>query len=156
MLGANIGTTLIVQALSFDVSASAPVLFFLGILAFNVGGHTIARDLGRVAIGLGLHAAIAPYPDRYAGSCRNRASRADRSCGGDRRARPLRGVCRRAHLGGSFQCGGGAARHVARLFAFCKPCGRLGTGSWRQSWKRYQSAARRQPREPRQPPPARR
>ena len=54
MLGANIGTTLIVQALSFDVSALAPVLFFLGILAFNVGGHTIARDLGRVAIGLGL------------------------------------------------------------------------------------------------------
>jgi phosphate:Na+ symporter len=54
MLGANIGTTLIVQALSFDVSALAPVLFFLGILAFNVGGRTIARDLGRVAIGLGL------------------------------------------------------------------------------------------------------
>ena len=54
MLGANIGTTLIVQALSFDVSALAPVLFFLGLLAFNVGGHTIARDLGRAAIGLGL------------------------------------------------------------------------------------------------------
>jgi phosphate:Na+ symporter len=54
MLGANIGTTLIVQALSFDVSAIAPVLFLLGLLAFNVGGRTITRDLGRVAIGLGL------------------------------------------------------------------------------------------------------
>jgi phosphate:Na+ symporter len=54
MLGANIGTTLIVQALSFDVSALAPVLFLAGLLAFNFGGRTITRDLGRVAIGLGL------------------------------------------------------------------------------------------------------
>jgi phosphate:Na+ symporter len=54
MLGANIGTTLIVQILSFDVSALAPILFLAGLLAFNVGGRTITRDLGRVAIGLGL------------------------------------------------------------------------------------------------------
>jgi phosphate:Na+ symporter len=54
MLGANIGTTLIVQALSFDVSAAAPILFLTGLLAFNAGGRTRTRDLGRVAIGLGL------------------------------------------------------------------------------------------------------
>jgi phosphate:Na+ symporter len=54
MLGANIGTTLIVQALSFDVSAAAPILFLTGLLAFNFGGRTRTRDLGRVAIGLGL------------------------------------------------------------------------------------------------------
>src|ERR1700724_1801311 len=54
MLGANIGTTLIVQALSFDVSAVAPVLFLVGLLAFNFGGRRLVRDLGRVAIGLGL------------------------------------------------------------------------------------------------------
>lgn len=54
MLGANIGTTLIVQILSFDVSALAPILFLAGLLAFNAGGRTITRDLGRVAIGLGL------------------------------------------------------------------------------------------------------
>jgi phosphate:Na+ symporter len=54
MLGANIGTTLIVQALSFDVSALAPLLFLVGLLAFNFGGRTVTRDLGRVAIGLGL------------------------------------------------------------------------------------------------------
>ena len=54
MLGANIGTTLIVQVLSFDISAVAPVLFLLGLLAFNLGGRTRTRDLGRVAIGLGL------------------------------------------------------------------------------------------------------
>jgi phosphate:Na+ symporter len=54
MLGANVGTTLIVQVLSFNVSAAAPVLFLAGLLTFNFGGRTRYRDLGRVAIGLGL------------------------------------------------------------------------------------------------------
>lgn len=54
MLGANIGTTLIVQALSFNISAVAPILVLAGVFAFNVGGGTRARDLGRVGIGLGL------------------------------------------------------------------------------------------------------
>ena len=40
MLGANIGTTLIVQAFSFDISAVAPILFVAGLLAFNLGGRT--------------------------------------------------------------------------------------------------------------------
>jgi phosphate:Na+ symporter len=54
MLGANIGTTLIVQVLSFDISAVAPILFLAGLVAFNFGGRTRTRDLGRVSIGLGL------------------------------------------------------------------------------------------------------
>jgi phosphate:Na+ symporter len=54
MLGANVGTTLIVQALSFNVSAVAPVLFLVGVTAFKRGGQTRTRDLGRVAIGVGL------------------------------------------------------------------------------------------------------
>ena len=54
ILGANIGTTLIVQALSFNVSTVAPVLFLVGVLAFKLGRRTPTRDLGRVAIGLGL------------------------------------------------------------------------------------------------------
>jgi phosphate:Na+ symporter len=54
MLGANIGTTLIVQVFSFDISAVAPILFLVGLAAFNLGGRTMTRDLGRVAIGLGL------------------------------------------------------------------------------------------------------
>jgi phosphate:Na+ symporter len=54
MLGANVGTTLIVQALSFNVSAVAPILFLVGVAAFKLGGRTPTRDLGRVAIGLGL------------------------------------------------------------------------------------------------------
>jgi len=54
MLGANVGTTLIVQVLSFNVAAAAPVLFVLGLLAFRGGSKTRIKDLGRVAIGLGL------------------------------------------------------------------------------------------------------
>jgi phosphate:Na+ symporter len=54
MLGANVGTTLIVQLLSFDSSAFAPVLLILGVAAFKRGTRTIVKDLGRVAIGLGL------------------------------------------------------------------------------------------------------
>jgi phosphate:Na+ symporter len=54
MLGANVGTTLIVQALSFNVTAVAPVLFLVGVIAFKRGSQTRTRDLGRVAIGIGL------------------------------------------------------------------------------------------------------
>src|SRR3954465_1516508 len=54
MLGANVGTTLIVQVLSFDVSRLAPVLVLLGVLMFRRGDATRTRDLGRGGIGLGL------------------------------------------------------------------------------------------------------
>jgi phosphate:Na+ symporter len=54
MLGANIGTTVIVQVLSFNMSAAAPALFVAGLIAFNRGRRTWVRDVGRVAIGLGL------------------------------------------------------------------------------------------------------
>lgn len=54
MLGANIGTTLIVQLLSFNVAAVAPILFVLGLLAFRNGPRSRIKDLGRVSIGLGL------------------------------------------------------------------------------------------------------
>jgi phosphate:Na+ symporter len=54
MLGANIGTTLIVQVFSFDVSILAPVLLGIGVIVFKNSMRTKIRDLGRVAIGLGL------------------------------------------------------------------------------------------------------
>jgi phosphate:Na+ symporter len=54
MLGANVGTTLIVQVLSFNIAAVAPVLFVVGLVTFRVGGGSLTRALGRVAIGLGL------------------------------------------------------------------------------------------------------
>jgi len=54
MLGANVGTTLIVQVLSFNIAAVAPALFVLGLVAFRSGSRSRIKDLGRVAIGLGL------------------------------------------------------------------------------------------------------
>ena len=54
MLGANVGTTLIVQLLSFNITAVAPVLFVLGLVAFRSGPRSRLKDLGRVSIGLGL------------------------------------------------------------------------------------------------------
>src|SRR5689334_4940485 len=54
MLGANVGTTLIVQILSFNIAAVAPVLFIIGLVAFRTGPRSRVKDIGRVFIGLGL------------------------------------------------------------------------------------------------------
>ena len=54
MLGANVGTTLIVQVLSFNIAAAAPVLFIVGLVIFRTGSQGLTRALGRIAIGLGL------------------------------------------------------------------------------------------------------
>jgi phosphate:Na+ symporter len=53
MLGANVGTTLIVQLLSFNVTDVAPALILLGVLMFR-RATAGTRDFGRVLIGLGL------------------------------------------------------------------------------------------------------
>jgi phosphate:Na+ symporter len=53
MLGANVGTTLIVQVISFDVVLVAPVLILAGVLLFRRASAEV-RDFGRVLIGLGL------------------------------------------------------------------------------------------------------
>ena len=54
MLGANVGTTLIVQLLSFNITAVAPVLFVIGLVTFRIGGSSLTRAVGRIAIGFGL------------------------------------------------------------------------------------------------------
>jgi len=54
MLGANIGTTLVVQVLSFDVTIVFPLLIAIGVFTFRRGKGTRFQDLGRVAIGVGL------------------------------------------------------------------------------------------------------
>jgi phosphate:Na+ symporter len=54
MLGANVGTTLIVQVLSFDITMVFPVLIAAGVFTFRRGRGTRWQDIGRVAIGLGL------------------------------------------------------------------------------------------------------
>jgi phosphate:Na+ symporter len=53
MLGANFGTTLIVQLLSFNVAEVAPALILIGVLMFRRTSAS-PRDFGRVLIGLGL------------------------------------------------------------------------------------------------------
>ena len=53
MLGANVGTTLIVQLLSFNVAEVAPGLILIGVLMFR-RTSAAPRDFGRVLIGLGL------------------------------------------------------------------------------------------------------
>src|SRR6202051_929955 len=53
MLGANVGTTLIVQVLSFNVAEVAPALILIGLLMFR-RTSAAPRDFGRVLIGLGL------------------------------------------------------------------------------------------------------
>ena len=54
MLGANVGTTLIVQVLSFDVSALAPLLILVGVALFRRNRANILHDVGRLIVGLGL------------------------------------------------------------------------------------------------------
>lgn len=54
MLGANVGTTIIVQLLSFNLTALAPTLILIGVWLFRRHQPSRRRDLGRVFIGLGL------------------------------------------------------------------------------------------------------
>ena len=54
MLGANVGTTLIVQVLALDVYRAAPIFVLIGLLLFRRGRASRTRDLGRLGIGLGL------------------------------------------------------------------------------------------------------
>lgn len=54
MLGANVGTALIVTVLSFNVALLSPPLILAGVLLFRRDGSAMLHDLGRVFIGLGL------------------------------------------------------------------------------------------------------
>ncbi len=59
MLGANIGTALIVKLLTFDTSWVSPVLLIVGYVAFKRGGRPGGKNgrlqnIGRVGMGLGL------------------------------------------------------------------------------------------------------
>lgn len=54
MLGANVGTTLIVQLLSFDIGRIAPVLMLAGVIIFRRSERSGRKDIGRMILGLGL------------------------------------------------------------------------------------------------------
>ncbi len=54
MLGANIGTAVIVKALGFDLTWIAPLLLLAGYAGFRSGPKDRFKDLGRAGVGLGL------------------------------------------------------------------------------------------------------
>ncbi|WP_373086502.1 Na/Pi cotransporter family protein [Sneathiella sp.] len=54
MLGADVGTTIVAQVLSFDFSFLAPVLLFVGFVRHSTASTTRAKNLGRIVLGLGM------------------------------------------------------------------------------------------------------
>ena len=54
MLGADVGSSLVVQALAFDMGALAPALLLLGTALFLGAARPMIRNMGRIGIGLGL------------------------------------------------------------------------------------------------------
>jgi phosphate:Na+ symporter len=54
MLGADIGSTLVVQALSFKVAALVPLLLIAGVGIVMVAKATFWQEIGRIVIGLAL------------------------------------------------------------------------------------------------------
>jgi len=54
MLGANVGTTIVTQALSFNMQPIAPPLVLAGVILFRATDDDRWKNVGRVSIGLGL------------------------------------------------------------------------------------------------------
>ena len=54
MLGADIGSTLVVQALSFDLKAFIPLMLIVGVGCFMLSSSATTRQVGRIIIGLAL------------------------------------------------------------------------------------------------------
>lgn len=54
MLGADVGTTLVAQVLSFDISWASPLLIAGGFITHSLSTNTRPRQLGRTALGLGI------------------------------------------------------------------------------------------------------
>src|SRR5918912_1809490 len=54
MLGADVGSTLVVQALSFNLQALVPVLLIGGVIAFMAFENATVQQAGRIVIGLAL------------------------------------------------------------------------------------------------------
>ena len=54
MLGADIGSALVVQFLSFDLRAFVPALILIGVCAFMIADNTLIKQVGRIIIGLAL------------------------------------------------------------------------------------------------------
>jgi phosphate:Na+ symporter len=54
LLGADVGTTMVAQVLTFDLSALSPILIALGFGMFTVFAGGRKRDIGRLILGIGM------------------------------------------------------------------------------------------------------
>lgn len=54
LLGADVGTTLVAQVLTFDLSALSPLLIAVGVALFTYSVSGRRRDVGRLLLGLGM------------------------------------------------------------------------------------------------------
>lgn len=54
LLGADVGTSLVAQVLTFDFSALSPMLIAIGVALYTYFPHGRARDAGRLTLGIGL------------------------------------------------------------------------------------------------------
>jgi phosphate:Na+ symporter len=54
LLGADVGTTLVAQVLTFDLSALSPFLIAVGVAMFTYSDAGRSRDIGRLALGIGM------------------------------------------------------------------------------------------------------
>ena len=52
LLGADVGTTLVAQILTFDLSAISPIMIALGVAMFTYSSGGRTRDIGRLVLGL--------------------------------------------------------------------------------------------------------
>ena len=141
MLGANVGTTLIVQVLSFNVAEVAPALILIGLLMFRRASAG-PRDFGsRTDWAWPGADGLAPVC-RSAYAIRGCAEPADVPRGGVHAARAGCHPCRRTDLGGAFERGHCASGDVFRDQGNRTAGGRLRPGARRESRHRDQSGAR--------------
>ena len=54
LLGADVGTTVVAQLLTFDLSALSPLLIALGVALYTYSDAGRTRDIGRLTLGLGM------------------------------------------------------------------------------------------------------
>jgi phosphate:Na+ symporter len=54
LLGADVGTTLVAQILTFDLSALSPLLIAIGVAMFTYSEAGRSRDVGRLMLGIGM------------------------------------------------------------------------------------------------------
>lgn len=54
LLGADVGTTLVAQILTFDLSVLSPLLIALGVAMFTYSDGGRTRDIGRLLLGIGM------------------------------------------------------------------------------------------------------